>query len=47
MKNIQIKDGAAGPPMVEVLKQAKRRRYSTSYKLKIVEEADRLCLPGQ
>lgn len=47
MKKKQMNDSAADSPEVEVLEQATRRQYSTSYKLKIVQEADRLSGRGE
>jgi transposase-like protein len=35
------------PPDPEVLERARRRRFSASYKLRILEEADRCVIPGQ
>lgn len=35
------------PPDPEVLERARRRQFSASYKLRILEEADRCVVPGQ
>jgi transposase len=41
------KRSAAAPPDAEVVDQPTRRRFSPSYKLRIVEEADRCTEPGE
>src|SRR5260370_18720641 len=35
------------PPNPEVLERARRRQFSASYKLRILEEADQCVVPGQ
>jgi transposase len=35
------------PPDPEVLERARRRQFSASYKLRILEEADQCVVPGQ
>jgi transposase len=35
------------PPDPEVLERARRRQFTASYKLRILEEADRCSVPGQ
>lgn len=47
MKNKQAKHNPEAKPIVEVLERPKRRRFSASYKLKIVSEADRLSGTGE
>ncbi len=41
------KRSAAAPPDAEVVDQPRRRRFSPSYKQRIVEEADRCREPGE
>ncbi len=41
------KRSAAAPPDPEVVDKPSRRRFSPSYKLRIVEEADRCTEPGE
>ena len=41
------KRSAAAPPDAEVVDKPSRRRFSPSYKLRIVEEADRCTEPGE
>ena len=41
------KRSAAAPPDAEVVDKPSRRRFSPSYKLRIVEEADRCTEPGR
>ena len=47
MKKNQTQTKPATKPEVEVLEQAQRRQFSASYKLKIVQEADRLSGTGE
>lgn len=47
MKDKNAKARPADKPEVEVLEQARRRRFSASYKLEIVQEADRLSGSGE
>ena len=47
MKDKQTQIKPADTPEVEVLEQARRRQFSASYKLKIVQEADRLSGTGE
>ena len=47
MKKNQTQTKSAAKPDVEVLEQAQRRQFSASYKLKIVQEADRLSGTGE
>ena len=41
------KRSAAAPPDPEVVDKPSRRRFAPSYKLRIVEEADRCTEPGE
>jgi transposase len=43
----QQKDRATGIPNPEVVPKAKRRQYTTAYKLRILREADGCTEPGQ
>ena len=47
MKNRQAKKKPVDKAQVEVLESAKRRQFSASYKLKIVQEADSLSGTGE
>ena len=47
MKDKTTPGGSLTKPEVEVLEQAQRRQFSASYKLKIVQEADRLSGSGE
>ena len=43
----EAKRSAAAPPDPEVVAKPSRRRFAPSYKLRIVEEADRCTEPGE
>ena len=47
MKKKQVKNTVVGKEDIEVLERAKRRQFSASYKLKIVQEADSLSGTGE
>ena len=42
-----MKENRTAPPDAEVVDKPSRRRFSPSYKLRIVEEADRCTEPGE